>query len=108
MAFWWKNLSVTELLSLHGRGFALPRRFLSISLKLEGKVFQALPKQPEPLLTILLWNTPSPPGKGGLQTLNTSKALSQSWLCSRGAAGDGGKCPVPGGLWWKPSTGINL
>lgn len=37
MAFWWKNLSVTELLSLHGRGFAFPRRFLSIPPKPKRK-----------------------------------------------------------------------
>lgn len=48
MAFWWKNLSVTELLILHGKVFAFLRRFLSIPPKPDRKVFQALPKQPEP------------------------------------------------------------
>lgn len=106
-AFLWKNLSVTELLSLHGRGLAFPRRFLSIPPKPEKKTaFQALPKHPEPLLILLLRNAPSPPGKGGLQTLKTcSQAPLSTLAVPQGSCRGWGQVPNARGCGGTPAPG---
>lgn len=74
---------------------------------------QVLPKNPVPLLRILLWNIASTLGKEGLLNLKTcSKAhLSTLALQEESCRGWGTgsilssvlvQCPVPRGLWVKP------